>query len=136
METKMKGTWDPDSAEALIRHLENSPLWTVVTFRVNSGPSDIMEGMEEVLRKAGWRVTFRANWWAADVPYGVVRFDLKKGDVEKILLGEWIIGDDFEVIGFEDLELEEGKEEFFRVVDKITSTLIHDPVIRTMRGQY
>jgi hypothetical protein len=34
------------------------------------------------------------------------------------------------------MSLEKGRDEFFRMVDSITSTLIHDPVIRTMREQY
>ena len=34
------------------------------------------------------------------------------------------------------MDLERGKNEFYRLIDGITSTLIYDPVIRTMREQY
>ncbi len=68
--------------------------------------------------------------------YGLVRIDMRKGNREKILLGKWILGEKCELIKLESLDLERGKDEFFRMVDSITSTLIHDPVIRTMREQY
>ncbi len=132
---KGKGSWE-DALSEVLRHLEKDHLWTVVTFKVNSGPSEMVEELEKALEKAGWKVTFRANWWTADIPYGLIRLDLRKGDMRRILLGRWILGEGFELISVENMDLEEGKEEFFRMVDGITSTLIYDPVIRTMREQY
>lgn len=64
------------------------------------------------------------------------RIDAKKEEREKIILGRWILGKKLEIIKVENLDFERGKEEFFRSVDSITSTLIYDPVIRTMREQY
>ncbi|WP_456367436.1 ribonucleoside-triphosphate reductase [Thermococcus sp.] len=122
--------------EKLAKELENEGFWTVVTFKTPYGPGKTMERLAEAVTKAGWRITFKANWWTADIPYGLVRLDLRRGDREKILLGKWILGERFELIRIESLDLERGKEEFFRMVDSITSTLIHDPVIRTMREQY
>ncbi|MFA4646314.1 ribonucleoside-triphosphate reductase [Pyrococcus kukulkanii] len=123
--------------EDIIReNMDKDGLWLVITFKTQSGPLDTMKMLEKAVRKAGWEVTFKANWWTADIPYGLVRIDAKKGDKEKIILGKWILGKELEVIGVQNLDLERGKEEFFRMVDSITSTLIHDPVIRTMREQY
>ncbi|NPA48058.1 MAG: ribonucleoside-triphosphate reductase [Thermococci archaeon] len=122
--------------DAILRHLARDYLWTVITFKVNSGPTGILEDLERAFKNAGWEVTFKANWWTADVPYGVVRLDLRKDGVSRILLGKWILDDGFELVSVENMDVEEGKEEFFRMVDGITSTLIHDPVIRTMREQY
>jgi hypothetical protein len=116
--------------------LEGEGLWTVVTFKTPHGPSTTLQKLVEVAEQAGWRVIFKANWWTADIPYGLVRIDLKKGNKEKILLGKWILGEKCQLIRLENMELEKGREEFFRMVDSITSTLIHDPVIRTMREQY
>ncbi|AMQ18514.1 hypothetical protein [Thermococcus peptonophilus] len=120
----------------LIRELEKDELWTVITFKTPYGPGTTMEKLAQVVEKAGWRITFKANWWTADIPYGLVRIDMRKGNREKILLGKWILGEKCELIKLESLDLERGKDEFFRMVDSITSTLIHDPVIRTMREQY
>ncbi|NJE05836.1 ribonucleoside-triphosphate reductase [Thermococcus sp. M36] len=120
----------------LLRNLEGDGLWTVITFKTPSGPGKTLEKLVNVLEEAGWRVTFRANWWTADIPYGVIRVDVRKGDREKILLGKWILGEKCELIGIENMSLERGRDEFFRMVDSITSTLIYDPVIRTMREQY
>ncbi|WP_297462014.1 ribonucleoside-triphosphate reductase [Thermococcus sp.] len=120
----------------LTRALEGEGLWTVVTFKTPHGPGVTLEKLTEAVERAGWRVTFRANWWTADIPYGLVRLDLRKNGREKILLGKWILGDRCELIKLENMPLERGRDEFFRMVDSITSTLIHDPVIRTMREQY
>ncbi|WP_054839490.1 hypothetical protein [Thermococcus sp. JCM 11816] len=125
-----------DFEKELIRELEKDELWTVITFKTPHGPGTTMEKLAQVVEKAGWRITFKANWWTADIPYGLVRIDMRKGDREKILLGKWILGDECRLIKLESLDLERGKDEFFRMVDSITSTLIHDPVIRTMREQY
>jgi len=130
------GNWRGDAIALLTEHLTRDYLWTVVTFKTNAGPSEILEELEDALKQAGWEVTFRANWWTADIPYGVIRIDLKKDGMSRILLAKWILDEGFEVIKVENMSLEEGKEEFFRMVDGITSTLIYDPVIRTMRGQY
>ncbi|CAB48954.1 hypothetical protein [Pyrococcus abyssi] len=111
-------------------------LWLILTFKTPYGPLDTMEIIERAVKEAGWEVTFKANWWTADIPYGLVRIDARKNGREKIILGRWILGKNLEVIKVENLDLEKGKEEFFRTVDSITSTLIHDPVIRTMREQY
>ena len=108
----------------------------MVTFKTPHGPGVTLEKLTEAVERAGWRVTFRANWWTADIPYGLVRLDLRKNGREKILLGKWILGDRCELIKLENMPLERGRDEFFRMVDSITSTLIHDPVIRTMREQY
>jgi hypothetical protein len=120
----------------ITKALEGDGLWTVVTFKTPHGPGVTLEKLAEVARGAGWRVTFKANWWTADIPYGLARLDLRKGEREKILLGKWILGGKCELIRLENMPLEKGRDEFFRMVDSITSTLIHDPVIRTMREQY
>jgi len=122
--------------EDLLKELEKEELWTVVTFKTPHGPGTTMEELVRAVEDAGWKVTFKANWWTADIPYGLIRIDLEKGGKEKILLGKWILGEKCELIRIETMELERGKDEFFRMVDSITSTLIHDPVIRTMREQY
>ncbi|WP_457741510.1 ribonucleoside-triphosphate reductase [Thermococcus sp.] len=122
--------------EEIIRELEKDELWTVLTFKTPHGPRVTMEELVKAVEEAGWRVTFKANWWTADIPYGLIRLDLQKDGKEKILLGKWILGKECELIRVESLDLERGKDEFFRMVDSITSTLIHDPVIRTMREQY
>ncbi len=125
-----------DFKEKLLKELEKDELWTVVTFKTPHGPGKTMEELVKAVEEAGWKVTFKANWWTADIPYGLVRIDLEKSGREKILLGKWILGERCELIRLETMELERGKDEFFRMVDSITSTLIHDPVIRTMREQY
>jgi len=122
--------------DEIVRELEKDELWTVLTFKTPHGPSKTLDELARVVEEAGWKVTFKANWWTADIPYGLVRLDLEKDGREKILLGRWILGKDYELIKVESLDLERGKDEFFRMVDSITSTLIHDPVIRTMREQY
>lgn len=122
--------------DEIVRALEGEGLWTVVTFKTPYGPAGTLEKLVEVVENAGWKVTFKANWWTADIPYGLARLDLKKEGREKILLGRWIIGSGCELIRLENMSLEKGRDEFFRMVDSITSTLIHDPVIRTMREQY
>ncbi len=122
--------------DELVRALEGDGLWTVVTFKTPHGPGTTLEELVKAVEKAGWRVIFKANWWTADIPYGLVRLDLRKDGREKILLGKWILGGKFELVRLENMPLEKGRDEFFRMVDSITSTLIHDPVIRTMREQY
>ncbi|ASJ15676.1 ribonucleoside-triphosphate reductase [Thermococcus chitonophagus] len=117
-------------------NIDKEGLWLVITFKTPYGPLDTMEKLEEAVKKAGWEVTFKANWWTADIPYGLVRIDARKEGREKIILGKWILGRELKIMKAQNLGLEEGKEEFFRMVDSITSTLIHDPVIRTMREQY
>ncbi|MDV3104447.1 ribonucleoside-triphosphate reductase [Thermococcus waiotapuensis] len=122
--------------EEILRALEGDELWTVLTFKTPHGPGVTLQKLADIVEEAGWKVLFKANWWTADIPYGLARLDLKKGEKEKILLGKWILGDKFLLIKLENLSLEQGREEFFRMVDSIASTLIHDPVIRTMREQY
>jgi hypothetical protein len=122
--------------DELVRNLESEELWTVITFKTPYGPAKTLEKLVEVVEDAGWHITFKANWWTADIPYGLVRIDARKGDREKIVLGKWILGRKCELIRLENMPLEKGRDEFFRMVDSITSTLIHDPVIRTMREQY
>jgi len=120
----------------IVKKLDEEGLWTVVTFQTPHGPGVTLEKLAEVVRSAGWKITFKANWWTADIPYGLIRIDAVKEGREKILLGKWILGDECRLIRIENMDLEKGKNEFFRMVDSITSTLIHDPVIRTMREQY
>jgi len=122
--------------EELIKALEGDGLWTVIAFKTPHGPGRTLNEVLRVIEEAGWRVTFKANWWTADIPYGLIRVDMRKDGREKILLGKWILGDSCRLLKLENMELEKGRDEFFRMVDSITSTLIHDPVIRTMREQY
>ncbi|AAL82086.1 ribonucleoside-triphosphate reductase [Pyrococcus furiosus DSM 3638] len=117
-------------------NIEKDGLWLVITFKTPYGPRDTLEILERAIRESGWDVTFSANWWTADIPYGLARVDAKKNGKEKIVLGKWVLGKSCKIIKVENLDLEKGKEEFFRMVDSIASTLIHDPVIRTMREQY
>ena len=79
---------------------------------------------------------FKANWWTADIPYGIIRIDAFRDGQEKIILGKWLLGRECTLLGIENMPLEKGKEEFYKMIDSITSTLIHDPAIRTMREQY
>lgn len=95
-----------------------------------------MDKLASTLEELGWTVTFKANWWTADIPYGLIRIDITQDEKEKIVLGRWILGRKCELLGIENMDLEKGKSEFYRLVNGITSTLIYDPVIRTMRGQY
>ncbi|WP_457751926.1 ribonucleoside-triphosphate reductase [Thermococcus sp.] len=122
--------------DELIKALEDDGLWTVAAFKTPHGPGRTLNEVLRVIEEAGWRVTFKANWWTADIPYGLIRLDLRKEGREKIFLGKWILGSDYVLLKLENMELEKGRDEFFRIVDSITSTLIHDPVIRTMREQY
>lgn len=117
-------------------NLERDELWLIVTFRTPYGPGETMDVMVKELEKLGWKIEFKANWWTADIPYGLIRIDASYNGKEKIILGKWVLGSKYEIIKVDNMEFEEGKEEFFRMVDSITSTLIHDPVIRTMREQY
>ncbi|USS40508.1 ribonucleoside-triphosphate reductase [Thermococcus aggregans] len=116
--------------------LADEKLWTVITFKTPYGPGDTMDILVNTLEELGWEVVFKANWWTADVPYGVIRIDIRQGEKEKIVLGRWILSNKCELLKIESMDLERGKNEFYRLVDGITSTLIHDPVIRTMREQY
>jgi len=120
----------------IVESLDDPELWLVVTFRTAAEPSETLKMLSKIVEDAGWTVTFKANWWTADIPYGLVRLDLQKGGREKILLGKWILGSETKPVAVESMPLEKGRDEFFRMVDSITSTLIHDPVIRTMREQY
>jgi len=122
--------------DELIKALEGDGLWTVAAFKTPHGPGRTLQDLVRILEEAGWRIAFKANWWTADIPYGLIRLDLRKGGKEKILLGKWILGNDYVLLKLENMGLEKGRDEFFRMVDSITSTLIHDPVIRTMREQY
>ncbi|HII61606.1 hypothetical protein [Pyrococcus horikoshii] len=117
-------------------NIEREQPWLIITFKTPYGPPDTLEILENAVRETGWEITFKANWWTADIPYGLARIDAKKEEREKIILGRWILGKKLEIIKVENLDFERGKEEFFRSVDSITSTLIYDPVIRTMREQY
>ncbi|ADT84973.1 hypothetical protein [Thermococcus barophilus] len=117
-------------------NLERNELWLIITFKTPYGPGETMDLMVKELEKLGWEIKFKANWWTADVPYGLIRIDAVHNGKEKIILGKWILGDKCRVIKVDNAGIEAGKEEFFRMVDSITSTLIYDPVIRTMREQY
>ena len=116
--------------------LDNPKLWIVITFKTPYGPGETMDKLASTLEELGWTVTFKANWWTADIPYGLIRIDITQDEKEKIVLGRWILGRKCELLGIENMDLENGKSEFYRLVNGITSTLIYDPVIRTMRGQY
>ncbi|RLF82927.1 ribonucleoside-triphosphate reductase [Thermococci archaeon] len=116
--------------------LDNPKLWIVITFKTPYGPGETMDKLASTLEELGWTVTFKANWWTADIPYGLIRIDITQDEKEKIVLGRWILGRKCELLGIENMDLEKGKSEFYRLVNGITSTLIYDPVIRTMRGQY
>ena len=120
----------------ILESLKREELWTVITFKTPHGPGEILDDLVRVVEDAGWRVTFKANWWTANIPYGLVRVDAEKDGREKIILGKWILGKECRLIKIDNLDLAKGKEEFFKMVDSITSTLIYDPVIRTMREQY
>ncbi|ASJ02708.1 ribonucleoside-triphosphate reductase [Thermococcus profundus] len=122
--------------DEIVKNLESEGLWTVITFKTPHGPGETMKELSNAVEEAGWRITFKANWWTADIPYGLIRIDAVKDGREKIILGKWVLGSEYSLIKIENMDLERGKEEFFRMVDSITSTLIHDPVIRTMREQY
>jgi len=116
--------------------LDNPKLWIVITFKTPYGPGETMDKLASTLEELGWTVTFKANWWTADIPYGLIRIDITQDEKEKIVLGRWILGRKCELLRIENMDLEKGKSEFYRLVNGITSTLIYDPVIRTMRGQY
>ncbi|HIH73310.1 MAG: hypothetical protein PWP49_1465 [Thermococcaceae archaeon] len=116
--------------------LSDKELWTVITFKTPYGPGETLEMLVNVLEELGWKIVFKANWWTADIPYGVIRIDIEQDGREKIVLGRWILSNKCELLKIESMDLEKGKNEFYRLVDGITSTLIHDPVIRTMREQY
>ncbi|ACS89773.1 MAG TPA: ribonucleoside-triphosphate reductase [Thermococcaceae archaeon] len=118
------------------KELDNPKLWAVITFKTPYGPGETMDKLATTLEELGWTVTFKANWWTADIPYGLIRIDITQDEKEKIVLGRWILGRKCELLGIENMDLEKGKSEFYRLVDGITSTLIYDPIIRTMRGQY
>ena len=122
--------------DVIEKELANPKLWTLITFKTPYGPGETMDQLANLLEELGWKVTFKANWWTADIPYGVIRLDAEYEGREKIILGRWILGSKWELLKIENLDLEKGKNEFYRLVDGITSTLIHDPVIRTMREQY
>ncbi|WP_461864539.1 ribonucleoside-triphosphate reductase [Thermococcus sp.] len=125
-----------DFEKDIVKNLETEELWTVITFKTPHGPGVTLDNLVRVIENAGWRITFKANWWTADIPYGLVRIDAKKDGREKIILGKWILGKECRLIKIDNLDLAKGREEFFKMVDSITSTLIYDPVIRTMREQY
>ncbi|MCO6041387.1 ribonucleoside-triphosphate reductase [Thermococcus alcaliphilus] len=116
--------------------LSDKELWMVITFKTPYGPGETMDRLASVLEELGWQVMFKANWWTADIPYGVIRIDIEQDGREKIVLGRWILGNKCELLKIESMDLERGKNEFYRLIDGITSTLIYDPVIRTMREQY
>ncbi|EHR77719.1 anaerobic ribonucleoside-triphosphate reductase [Thermococcus litoralis DSM 5473] len=116
--------------------LSDKELWMVITFKTPYGPGETMDRLASVLEELGWQVMFKANWWTADIPYGVIRIDIEQDGREKIVLGRWILGSKCELLKIESMDLERGKNEFYRLIDGITSTLIYDPVIRTMREQY
>jgi len=116
--------------------LSDRELWMVITFKTPYGPGETMDRLASVLEELGWQIMFKANWWTADIPYGVIRIDVEQDGREKIVLGRWILGNKCELLKIESMDLEKGKNEFYRLIDGITSTLIYDPVIRTMREQY
>lgn len=122
--------------EEVNRAIHGDALFTFVTFRTPYGPSETLERFTGMLEELGWRVEFKANWWTAEIPYGIIRVDISKEGEEKVVIGRWILGRECRLIRVENMNLEEGKEEFYRALDSITSTLIHDPTLRTMREQY
>ena len=122
--------------EVLKDNLERDELWLIITFKTPYGPGETLDRIANAVKKLGWEITFKANWWTADIPYGLIRIDASRGNREKIILGKWILGSECQILRVDNMGLEDGKEEFFRMVDSITATLIHDPVIRTMREQY
>lgn len=122
--------------DELRKHLEGEEFWTVITFKTPYGPRETMDRLAEEIQKLGWKVGFKANWWTSEIPYGLIRIDISQGEREKIVLGRWILSNECKLIRIDNLEFEEGKEEFFKMVDSISATLIHDSTIRTMREQY
>ena len=117
-------------------YLKGDELFTVITFKTPYGPTETMARFVELIEGLGWKVEFKANWWTADIPYGIIRIDAFRDGREKIILGKWLLGRECTLLGIENMPLEKGKEEFYKMIDSITSTLIHDPAIRTMREQY
>jgi len=116
--------------------LSDEELWMVITFKTPHSPGETMDRLANILEELGWKVVFKANWWTANIPYGVIRIDIKQDGKEKIVIGRWILSNKCELLKIESMDLERGKNEFYRLIDGITSTLIYDPVIRTMREQY
>ena len=96
--------------------LDNPKLWIVITFKTPYGPGETMDKLASTLEELGWTVTFKANWWTADIPYGLIRIDITQDEKEKIVLGRWILGRKCELLGIENMDLEKGKSEFYRLV--------------------
>lgn len=52
-------------------NIEREQPWLIITFKTPYGPPDTLEILENAVRETGWEITFKANWWTADIPYGL-----------------------------------------------------------------
>lgn len=113
----------------------NGAHWVSVTMMSPRGSSWVESKVEEELKKAGWRVAFRANWWSSG-SYGVAMFEAERDGQRKTLVVKWSLSSREEVVKVEEKSEEEGREEFYSLVDMVSDDFMHDSVLRSMMSRY
>ncbi|GAB6136220.1 hypothetical protein [Thermococcus prieurii] len=114
--------------------LENSPGWLTVVLRTPVGPREVESFVEEELRRHGWSVDFKANWWVFG--YGVALFEAFRHGKRRSVVVKWVSGGRDEVLKVEPLDEETGRCELFSMVEMVSDGLMNDPVLRNMTGRY
>jgi len=70
--------------------MENGAEWVSVTMKTRWGPTRVLREFEEELRRDGWKVDFKANWWSP-ANYGVAMFEAERDGKRKVVVLKWAV---------------------------------------------
>jgi len=115
--------------------MENGAEWVSVTMKTRKGPTRVMEEFEKELRNGGWNVGFKANWWSP-ADYGVAMVEAEKDGKRKVVVLKWAITGEERLVKVEGKNADEGRREFFTLVDMVSDNLMYDSVLRSMMDRY
>jgi len=115
--------------------MENGAEWVSVTMKTRWGPTRVLKEFEEELRRDGWKVDFKANWWSP-ANYGVAMFEAERDGKRKVVVLKWAVTGEERIVKVEGKGAEEGRREFFSLVDMVSDNLMYDSVLRSMMDRY
>ncbi|AFK22438.1 hypothetical protein [Pyrococcus sp. ST04] len=121
--------------KVVVEAMENGAQWVAVTVKTRESPTRIMEDFEEFLKKQGWKVNFKANWWSP-ASYGVAVLEAQKSGRSKVLMVKWAASREDKVLRVEEKKESEGKKEFYTIVDMVSDDFLYDTILRNMMDRY
>ncbi|ASJ16611.1 hypothetical protein A3L04_05775 [Thermococcus chitonophagus] len=122
--------------KVVVEAMENGAQWVAVTVKTRDAPTKVMEEFEEFLKKQGWNVNFRANWWSP-ARYGVAVLEAQKGGKSKVLMVKWAVSSkEDKVLRVEGKMEKDARKEFYTIVDMVSDDFLYDTILRNMMDRY